>query len=676
MSPTVRRRISRIGRILIPVAILAIILTTVGTVTFVEVSSQPWFCGSCHIMKPYYQSWTTSTHRNIPCIKCHIAPGIKAEAMTKIQAANMVVKYFTGAYGTRPWAEIQDAACLRSGCHSTRLIEGKVDFKGVEFDHATHLGEIRRGMQLHCTSCHSQIVQGTHITVTEGTCFLCHFKDRPPGQPLGGCIGCHPSPPTVTSPEGFVIDHAQYVKDRIDCLSCHNQVTQGTGDADEARCVSCHNEPSRLAQFNNPTMLHQVHVSQHNIACIQCHTSLEHRVVSLTTSMELDCKSCHQGVHKDVQRMYAGIGGHGVKQTPNSMYTARVSCVACHNNPKSMPGHDTVHVASSASCMSCHGIRYANVLPGWVKQMQRKVALVGPVVDAAQAAAAAVPLSRRAVADSLLGEAQQNVGFVRAGQGAHNIVYADQLLRASLSLVRQAVKAGRLPYRVPTVDLGPPVNENQCLQCHLGVEQQKGTFDGRAFDHAAHVLRGGLECSACHTAFAQHGGITLKSAASCDACHHPTVPQPESTNCARCHAGPGGTPTQTFHLAAGDFSHPAHVAANLPCTACHTSPLMSAKDLNCDQCHARHHQPQVDCLGCHRGGVLAKHKVKDHVACDQCHKTIPAIDHWTRQVCTVCHADRTKHYPGRACQTCHRIPAMGSASSAVPSRGTIPSTVH
>ena len=668
MSPTARRRISKLARIVIPVGILAIILATVGTVTFVQVSSQPWFCGSCHIMKPYYESWSTSTHRDVACIKCHIAPGIKAEAMKKIQAANMVVKDFTGATKTRPWAEVEDASCLRSGCHTDRLIEGKVEFKGVLFDHAKHLGEVRRGMQLHCTSCHSQIVQGTHIAVTEGTCFLCHFKGQPEGRPIGGCIGCHPSPPTVKSPEGFTINHAQYVKDRVDCLSCHNTVTQGTGAADEARCVSCHNEPARLAKFNDPTMLHQVHVTGHNIACIQCHTSLDHRIVSLTTSIQLDCASCHSGVHNETQKLFAGVGGHGVTSTPSSMYTARVSCVACHNQAAKMPGHDTVHVAGSASCMSCHGIKYANVLPGWEKQMDRKVQLVTPIVRAAQAAATTTPLRRRNLADSLLQMASENLEFVRAGKGAHNIVYADQLLRASVKLVRQAVTDAGLPYRVPAVDLGPPVSENQCLQCHLGVEQQKATFDGRSFDHTAHVLKGGLQCSTCHTPFAQHGGITLKSAASCDECHHPAV-QTTATNCARCHAGPGGAPTDTFHLAKGDFTHGAHLAANVACSACHTTPVMSARDLQCDNCHDKHHQPQMACLSCHRGGALAKHKVKDHVACASCHKTVPDLDRWSRPICTVCHTARTKHYPGRTCESCHRVPAMGAAKSAIPTPG-------
>src|SRR5512134_2086562 len=213
--PQPRRRLSRVLRILVPVTILGVILLAVSTVGFIEYSARPSFCDNCHIMQPYYDSWKTSSHNQVACIKCHYAPGIRAEAMGKLQAANQVVKYVTGAYGMKPWAEIEDAACLRSGCHSERKVEGLVDYAGVSFDHTEHLGELRRGKQLRCTSCHSQIVQGEHLAVTPVTCFLCHFKDRPAGDPVAGCTGCHPSPPRVVSPAGYVVDHAQYVRDRI-----------------------------------------------------------------------------------------------------------------------------------------------------------------------------------------------------------------------------------------------------------------------------------------------------------------------------------------------------------------------------------------------------------------------------------------------------------------------------
>ena len=170
--------------------IILAVLGAAGTVGFLEYSAQPGFCDNCHNMVPYYQSWLNSSHNTVACIECHYAPGIKAEAMGKVQAANQVVKYVTRTFEEKPWAEIEDAACTREGCHIEQKL-GVVSFEGVRFDHAQHLGELRRGKDLRCTSCHSQIVQGEHLTVTPTTCNLCHFKDRPVGQPLGGCLGCH-----------------------------------------------------------------------------------------------------------------------------------------------------------------------------------------------------------------------------------------------------------------------------------------------------------------------------------------------------------------------------------------------------------------------------------------------------------------------------------------------------
>ena len=367
------QRLSRPLKIGIQVGVLAVILAAVGTVGFVEYSAQPGFCTTCHLMQPYYDSWATSSHNDVPCIKCHYAPGIKAEAMGKLQAANQVVKYVTGAYGTKPWAEIEDAACLRSGCHSLRKVEGVVSFHGVRFDHAQHLGELRRGKQLRCTSCHSQIVQVDNLAVEQTTCNLCHFKERDAGEPLAGCIGCHRSPPRVVSAAGFVVDHEQYVEDLVPCVSCHQQVTEGSGAAEEARCWNCHNVPERIEQFEHTTLLHRVHIAEHNLECTQCHLPIEHRMVALAESAELDCATCHQRVHEAQQQLFSGMGGHGVENQPSSMFLARVSCAGCHELTKSVGAHETVRGAGEASCLSCHGIGYANILPEWQRQTDQKV---------------------------------------------------------------------------------------------------------------------------------------------------------------------------------------------------------------------------------------------------------------------------------------------------------------
>jgi nitrate/TMAO reductase-like tetraheme cytochrome c subunit len=658
---------SRPLKIAIQIGILGVILLAIATVGFIEYSGHPSFCTNCHVMQPYYDSWATSSHNTVKCIQCHYAPGIKAEAMGKIQAANQVVKYVTGAYGMKPWAEIEDAACLRSGCHAESELEGEVTYEGVRFDHTQHLGDLQRGKRLRCTSCHSQIVQGSplevegtqigaaHLRVTAVTCYICHFKDRPPGQPIAGCIGCHPSPPRFRSAAGFVVDHPQYVEDMVSCSGCHETVTTGTGEAGQRRCFNCHNEPERIQEFENAALVHQVHIATHNVECTQCHTPILHRLVSLAETFELDCQSCHQRVHDEQRRMYAGMGGHGTDNKPSSMFLARVSCQSCHGLPSEVEGHAQIKVAGEANCMSCHGIRYANILPSWQREIDRRRSEVATVVTTARQTLGGVPVRSRAAVDSMLRLAEENIGFVERGKGAHNIAYADELLRASLDLVQDAVEAG-LPYSVGDVNLGPAIGRNVCLQCHVGVERQKGSFGGTEFDHAPHVQRAGIECNQCHTPLQEHGGITLDSPANCNACHHRAI---DPLNCAQCHPGPGGAPPRPIPTTIGDFPHQSHVASGLPCSGCHRAPQMSGAQVDCMNCHLVHHQTKSSCLNCHRGGVQKIHPPVAHDGCKICHgEDADWITGWTRQVCTVCHADKIEHNEPADCHLCHDMPAL------------------
>ncbi|MEJ2312382.1 MAG: NapC/NirT family cytochrome c [Gemmatimonadales bacterium] len=653
------KRFSRPLAVVIQIGIVVVIAATIGAVGFIEYSAQPNFCLNCHVMEPYYESWATSSHKDVKCIACHYAPGIKAEAMGKLQAANQVVKYVTGSYGLRPWAEIDDAACLRSGCHTERLLEGEVDYRGVRFDHAHHLGELRRGKQLRCTSCHSQIVQGDHIAVTPTTCYLCHFKAAQiEEQPVVGCLDCHPSPPRAMSPGGFVIDHPQYVRDLTACTSCHSDVVSGTGDADPSRCATCHSEEERLREFENTDMLHSVHIAEHKIECTQCHTLISHRIAhSSTIADELDCFSCHKGAHEAQKELYAGIAGHATEAQPSAMFEAQVSCTGCHELQAEIPGHGEVQAAGEATCLSCHGVRYANILPAWQGEMDRRTTLVERTVRDASSTLNAAPVRARGRADSLLRLARENVEIVRIGKAAHNVGRSDQLLRAAVELVREAVAVGSLPYSVPNLDLGPAMSENACMACHLGVERQTVSFQGTTFGHERHVLLAGLECSDCHTPLEDHGRTTLASRAACDACHHPAI---GARNCAACHEGPGGAPPETRPLPVGDFSHEYHVEEmGFECGDCHAGTGMRTPENACASCHEEHHQPETRCISCHREGAKENHEREDHTLCFDCHdEPADQIDRWTRQVCLVCHTDMVDHNAPDECADCHQMPPM------------------
>ena len=90
-------------------------------------------------MEPYYKSWQESSHNDVPCIECHFAPGFGSKIRGKMLGLVQLAKYVTKSEGPRPAAEVPDASCLRSGCHETRLLSGRVEYQGIHFDHAPHL---------------------------------------------------------------------------------------------------------------------------------------------------------------------------------------------------------------------------------------------------------------------------------------------------------------------------------------------------------------------------------------------------------------------------------------------------------------------------------------------------------------------------------------------------------
>jgi predicted CXXCH cytochrome family protein len=321
-----------------------------------------------------------------------------------------------------------------------------------------------------------------------------------------------------------------------------------------------------------------------------------------------------------------------------------------------MEGHSQVQVAGEATCLSCHGIQYANILPGWQAETERRLEQVEAVVEAASRSRRQGLEAERARADSLVALAEENVELVRVGGGAHNVGYADAALRAALELIGEAAETGGLDFVLPNVDLGPSVGENECLSCHLGIEGQAGSWEGRAFNHEPHLSRANLSCSFCHTPMEDHGKVSLASPAICSDCHHSGA-----IACETCHEGTPGPPGGVIRTPTGDFPHGRHVEIGFACATCHgQTPGRPGAEL-CTMCHDAHHQPEAECLACHREGVKQKHPPVAHNGCSICHgEAVSGLDSWSRNVCTVCHEDRVDHYAPNECVACHQQPPLGA----------------
>lgn len=531
-----------------------------------QITSTPFFCGICHYMKPYYNSWQTSTHADVACVECHIPPGLTSEFEKKFEALAMVVRYITGTYGTNPWAEIEDASCLK--CHEKRILRGKEIFKAVIFDHEPHLTELRRKKRLRCTSCHSQIVQGAHITVTPSTCFLCHFKDQPVDEGTGKCTICHRVPEKPVKKGLIEFDHGDVVRFKMNCSLCHAHTIKGNGEVPKDRCLTCHNRPDRLARYNEAELLHTVHVTEHKVECISCHIEIRHGIPEEIEVVETGCDVCHEKGHSIQRDLYMGIGGKGVSPIPSPMFEAGVRCEGCH-----ILGEETLGVsykkAGAISCMNCHGASYKSIFKSWTNGVREKLNYVKSALKQAKS---------RIKNKKLLKDAEYNFLFVERGEGIHNPHYAMALLDWSLKEINNVLrKEGKSPIEVPF----PGLSEIECMRCHIGVETQRGEIFGESFAHNIH-LENNISCTKCHI---PHDGkpknfsLKLKKN-TCTSCHHKI-----RKDCETCH---GEGPTKLIKLKEGGFDHQFHIKeVEINCTSCHNiknSYVLLNRNF-CSSCH-------------------------------------------------------------------------------------------
>lgn len=566
---------------------------------FFHYSTSPSFCRSCHIMEPYYQAWKTSKHNFVSCVDCHNLPGMAGKLRGKWEAMTQFAKFLTDQYGSKPFAEIDDASCLQSACHNTRLLQGKETFKkGILFDHVPHLTETRRGIKLRCTSCHSQIVIGTHIEVTEGTCFLCHFKGRAGERgeaPLGGCPSCHLPPEKEIQVGGVKVNHRQFIGQKgVPCGRCHMDTTAGEGNVTQDRCFNCHNQPEKLERFSDYQTLHLNHITRRKVECERCHEEIRHSAVtSMTAAPEHNCSSCHQGMHSAPGELYQGRGARGVEEMSDPMFKADVDCVGCHVVPKrgvaqEAPAGQTF-TASRLSCVSCHGTKYDGYLATFTPQMDRMLSYLERRLRRVEAQLAKAPRTGTGTREGfrLARDARHNWNLVFWGRGVHNPHYALAALRTARDYLEPAERA--LGLAPPPGELPAGFSRESCaLVCHAGLPMpEEAATPGGTLPHRRHARS--VQCSSCHQV-SPHEKQPARVNADCDGCHHGRSIQ-QASSCEACHRDQA----IFYHGTLKELPEGVQPSANIM-------------------------ESTVDCLGCHDPSQPGKTSQKVSARCVACHE--------------------------------------------------------
>lgn len=553
-----------------------------------EYTSRPSFCPTCHYMETFYQSWRTSAHNKVDCVECHFEPGVSGTIRGKLNGLVQIVNYISLSYKKRkPWAEIPDNTCTRSGCHETQgLQDTTYEFKGISFSHKNHLQELRRGKTLKCTSCHSQIVQGTHIEVTGSTCYNCHFKrsDDPEHKfdKLSDCKTCHNwEGKTKEQMANFRYDHTSVVESDISCLSCHTNTIAGNGEVGKERCFQCHFENERLDKYDNTEEMHTTHISKHSVRCFVCHSPIDHKVQKLDPSSPPDCRSCHTDAHSQQVSLYTGENGFAVDKNPSIMYLNGINCRGCHIFHETDKRDIETFKAGESSCEKCHGRGYDNLIKQWETASAKRVAAITSIYKSVSFQVASSTSSRKPDAEDLLNQAYHNIRIVEVGKSVHNVQFADQLLLAGYNLMKKSLTVIGSSLSLPAFESSAEFIPNECYNCHSGIQEISIRKYDMKFSHNQHIVKNRIACSKCHSNAKQHGELIV-SKENCNSCHHTKVNTDQE--CQKCH----GFQTQMYNGTFLNRSQPDYMKSGaVACIDCHSDAVKIIKPTNqiCLKCH-------------------------------------------------------------------------------------------
>ncbi len=220
----------------------ALVVLALGGAAAIPITNQPTFCASCHTIKPSYDSWNLSSHKEVTCVDCHVRPGVSGFIQDKVYAGieDVAITFFgTPTEPQNLQSHVYSSVCL--GCHrailrvtevSSRDLPSPVKEVGLIMDHREHMEAFdKRGQGEGCTTCHSRVVHGTPI------------KGYPIVIPRGHVkLDDQPHVPELSQ------DSRLWKTTMADCMRCHDGKQTHEGEVLSNRCETCH-LPDKIGGF-------------------------------------------------------------------------------------------------------------------------------------------------------------------------------------------------------------------------------------------------------------------------------------------------------------------------------------------------------------------------------------------------------------------------------------------
>jgi hypothetical protein len=270
---------------------------------------------------------------------------------------------------------------------------------------------------------------------------------------------------------------------------------------------------------------------------------------------------------------------------PNVMLEKGLSCKGCHMFHEETGGRlvkSETSVSREQACESCHGKGFGKILKLWEDSTRAKLLTINAVYQQAAREVRAGKADQRTKAEALLEEAAFNIDVVDRGKSVHNITYAQELLRASLDKIEEALRLAGSAYQPDRTSFKEQKTPNACLNCHQGIDETTVPAFGMNFPHKKHVAVQDMACSKCHSNAKKHGEL-IATKPFCATCHHKDTKK----DCGGCHG------LQQI-LYRGGTVNGAKVEKD----------VMAEAETDCAACHVNK-QDQVirptaaPCVGCH-----------------------------------------------------------------------------
>jgi len=225
--------IPRIAVILITLAVLGVVAAAVA----IPLTNDPKFCASCHTIKPSYQTWVVSTHKEVTCVACHVRPTFEGFMQDKVIKGTHDVWVTLFGHPKKPEdlkTTVYSEICL--SCHrnmlriselATRDLPGPLKKAGLIMEHRKHMEAFRkRAKGEGCATCHATVVHSRP------------YKGYPIVVPRG-----HIKLDDLPKAEQEALEASIAKAHRTsDCFQCHDGKQAYAGKVLSRKCETCHTE--------------------------------------------------------------------------------------------------------------------------------------------------------------------------------------------------------------------------------------------------------------------------------------------------------------------------------------------------------------------------------------------------------------------------------------------------